>query len=390
MDIFTRAVQPMESEAPPNAVAPPIYQTSVYAFEDLDTVDDILGGKVRGYTYGRGGNPNTDALAAFVAQLEGADAATITGSGTASILAALLTLHEGPCRILLAREIYGGTVGVARRILGPLGYETEWVDTHDLSEVERALGRGPAVLVAETISNPLGRVSPLDRLADLAHAQGAPFLVDNTFATPYHARPHDFGADLVVHSLTKFIGGHSDLILGVVTGSRDRMARVHDLVDAGGFTPDPFASWLALRGGRTLAVRMERASANAQALATALEGMPGVRRVYYPGLLSHPDHAQAQRLLRRGFGAIVSVSLAGGYDAAQRLIRRLKWVRFVPSLGDVSTTLSHPVIASHRELTADEKDRVGIDPSVIRISVGIESPDDLIADFAQALDAAPE
>lgn len=386
MDIFTRAVQPSEVDAPPNAVAPPIYQTSVYAFDDLDTVDDILGGKVRGYTYGRGGNPNTDALAAFLAQMEGTQAATVTGSGTAAIMAALLTLHEGPCRILLAREIYGGTVGVARRILGPLGYQTEWVDTHDLRDVERALAGGPAVLVAETISNPLGRVSPLDQVVELAHQHGIPVLVDNTFATPYHARPHEFGADLVVHSLTKFIGGHSDLILGAVTGSPDRMARVRDLVDAGGFTPDPFASWLALRGGRTLAVRMERASANALALARALEGMRGVRRVYYPGLLSHPDHAEAQRLLERGFGAIISVSLAGGYDAAQRLIKRLQLVRFVPSLGDVSTTLSHPVIASHRELTAEEKDRVGIDPSVIRISVGIEAPEDLIADFSQALD----
>jgi cystathionine gamma-synthase len=387
VDIFTRSATTPETPTPNNAVAPPIYQTAVYAFDDIDEVDALLGGAKSGYSYTRGGNPNFDALATWIADLEGVEAAVVAGSGTAALLAGILALRPSPCRILLSREIYGGTVGISRRLLGQLGYRMEWVDTHNLREVAEALSGDPAILVAESISNPLGRVSPLDELIAVAHDHATPVLVDNTFATPFHAQPARWGADLVVHSLTKFIGGHSDLILGVVAGGAEPVRAATSLIDSGGFTPDPFAAWLALRGGRTLALRMERASANALALARHLETLAAVRRVYYPGLPSHPDHAVATRLLERGFGAVVSMSLHGGYDAVQRMVRRLKLVRFVPSLGDVSTTLSHPVVASHRELTAEEKAAVQIDPSVVRISVGIERAEDILEDFSQALAA---
>ncbi len=387
MDIFTKAAEAIKTATPANSVAPPLYQTSVYAFDDIAEVDALLGGTKSGYSYTRGGNPNFDALTTWLAQLEGVEAAVATGSGTAALLAGILTLLPKPGRIILSREIYGGTVGISRQILGGLGYRMEWVDTHDLSEVERALTGDRAVLVAESISNPLGRVSPLDEIIRMAHAHDVPVLIDNTFATPFHAQPAAWGADLVAHSLTKFIGGHSDLILGVLAGSAERIRTASGLIDSGGFTPDPFAAWLALRGGRTLAIRMEKASGNALQLAQSLEELPAVRRVYYPGLASHPDHEVARCLLARGYGAIVSMSLEGGYDAVQRMIRRLRMVRFVPSLGDISTTLSHPVVASHRELSDEEKRAVQIDPSIVRISVGIEGAADIIADFGQALAA---
>jgi cystathionine gamma-synthase len=374
-----------EAPTPGNAVSPPIFQTSVYAFQDIDEVDALLGGRQSGYSYTRGGNPNFDALAAVTAALEETEAAVVTASGTASLLTAMMALLPEAGRVLLSREIYGGTVGITRGILARFGFKMEWVDAHDPEAVEAALQGPPGIMVLESISNPMGRVTPLDEIIPLAHRYGAPVLVDNTFATPYHARPAGLGADLVVHSLTKFMGGHSDMILGAVAGARDRVAAVSGLVDSAGFTPDPFAAWLALRGVRTLALRMERSSANALALASALEAMPQVARVYYPGLPSHPDHQVARRLLTRGFGSVVSMSLQGGYGAVQRMVRRLKLVRFVPSLGDVSTTVSHPVVASHRELTVDEKAAVGIDDSVVRISVGIEHAADLIADFRHAL-----
>lgn len=385
MDIYTQVVEPTTIRTPPNAASFPIYQTSAYTFADVDEVDQLLAGKREGYSYTRGGNPNTDALAQFAAGLEGAEAGVVTSSGTAALMAGILTLLPRPGRILLAQEIYGGTVGIARTVLAPMGYQMQWVDTHDLAAVREALTGPPAVLVVETISNPLGRVCELDRIIAMAHRHGVRVLVDNTFATPFHATPLSWGADLVVHSVTKFIGGHSDLILGAVVGSKDLIARVAAVVDSAGFTPDPFAAWLALRGGRTLALRMQQASANAFQLASSLQSLKEVRRVYYPGLESHPDHVLAGRLLARGFGCIVSVSLEAGYGGVQEMVRRLRRVRFVPSLGDVATTVSHPVTASHRELTADEKTRVGIDDSVVRISVGIESSGDLIEDFTQAL-----
>lgn len=385
MDFYTRAASPSETATPSNAVSPPIFQTSVYSFRDIDEVDALLGGERPGYSYTRGGNPNFEGLAQLIAALEETEAAVVTASGTAGLFAAIVALMPTPSRILLAREIYGGTVGIARKLLTPFGYRMEWVDTHDSVAMDAALSGPPAILVMESISNPLGRVSPLKELIAMAHDHAVPVLVDNTFATPFHARPATWGADLVVHSVTKFIGGHSDLILGVVAGSRARIASVASLVDSAGFTPDPFAAWLALRGARTLALRMDRSSSNALQLARALERMPAVRQVYYPGLPSHPDHGLAQSLLTRGFGSIVSMSLNGGFSAVQRMIQALQVVRFVPSLGDVSTTVSHPAVASHRELSPEEKAAVGIDPSVVRISVGIEDAGDIIADFRQAL-----
>lgn len=385
MNILTKALLPSVIEMPHNAVSDPIYQTVSYSFENIDDVDELLGGMRKGYSYTRGGNPNFDALAQFIATLEGGDKAVVTSSGTSSILSAILALRPKPCTIYLAQEIYGGTVGISRRILEPMGYHLKWIQTHNMELLADEITDKGSLLIIESLSNPLGRVCPLNQVIDIAHKKNSAVIVDNTFATPYHVNPLEYGADLVVHSATKFIGGHSDLILGLVVGKKELIKDVQEIIDVGGFTPDPFAAWLALRGARTLPLRMERSCHNALIVADALESQKKIKKVYYPGLSSHPDHDVAKQLLKRGFGSIVSFSLEGGYDAVKSFISHLKLIRFVPSLGDVATTLSHPGVASHRELSPTERLTVNIDDSTVRLSVGIEFSHDILQDINQAL-----
>ncbi len=384
-DIHTRAVQPPDIMWPQNSVVPPLYQTAAYAYHSVDALDQIFSGESEGYTYTRCGNPTTEGMAQLLAQLEDGPAAAISASGMGAILVGILTLQPNPGPILLAREIYGGTLGLVRQVLAPLGYRLVWVDTHAGPSLEALLRDNPGVLIVETISNPLSRVSPLDELIPMAHQAGCTVLVDNTFATPYHATPLNWGADLVVHSVTKFIGGHSDLILGALVGGQGLIDRAANLINVMGITPDPYAAWLALRGARTMALRMERASENALALAAALKNHPAVDRINYPGLGGNPDYVVASRLLRRGFGAIFGLRVKGGGDQAEQVASALKLVSLVPSLGDVMTTVSHPKVASHRELSLEEQHAVGIDPAVLRVSVGIENVRDLIEDFTAAL-----
>lgn len=372
-------------EWPQNPAVPPLYQTAAYTYHSVDQVDRIFAGEDSGYTYTRGGNPTSEVLGSLIADWEGGDEGVVTASGMGALLAGVLTLQPQPGLVVMAREIYGGTAGLIRKVLEPLGFRLVWVDTHVMEEVETALREQPGLLVLESMSNPLGRVSQLDEIIPLAHRLGARVLVDNTFATPYHMLPLRFGADLVAHSVTKFIGGHSDLILGALAGPKETIEKAATLVNVLGITPDPFAAWLALRGARTLPLRMERSSANAWHLARELENMAGIDRVYYPGLASHPDHEVAARLLQRGFGAILGIRLGGGRRAVERFLQGLKHVAFVPSLGDVMTTVSHPVAASHRELSAQEQKAVMIDEGVLRVSVGIEDLQDLVEDFSSAL-----
>ncbi len=385
IDIETRAVHMPDIDWPKNSASPPLFQTAAYAYHSVETVDRILSGDETGFTYTRSGNPTTEALEKLLASLEGAARAVVTASGSGAMLAGILALLPRPGALLVAREIYGGTVGLARRILEPMGYTFHWIDTHQLDELPQLFRQFGGILIAETISNPLGRVCPLDAIIPLAHQAQVKVLVDNTFATPYHAAPLDWGADLVVHSLTKFIGGHSDLILGAVLGSGPVVDSAREIVDVMGLTPDPFASWLAFRGARTLPLRMERASQNALSLAQWLTTRPEVDAVHYPGLSEHEDHQHAARLLKRGYGAVLSMRLRGGLPAVEAMASRLQHVQFVPSLGDVATTISHPVVASHRELSREEKEAVRIDDGVVRVSVGIEQIADVTADFEQAL-----
>ena len=373
-----------EGPSPSTPTAPPIYQTSVYTFPDLASLDAVQDGTARGYMYGRYGLPNHTALERAVAALEGAEAALACASGMGAIAAALLAALSGGGKVAAARDVYGGTYGLLEE-LGRFGVRTTWVDAGNLAEVEAALGEGCRLLLVETLSNPLVRVADLPALAAAANRAGAFFLVDNTFATPCLCRPLGHGADAVVHSATKFLGGHGDLTAGVLVGTAAFIREARRVAMRFGPTLGPHDAWLAVRGMKTLSLRMARTCENALALAAFLAGHPKVTAVHYPGLPSHPGHSLARRLLTGGFGGVLAFELRGGLAASDALVKALRLITLVPSLGGVATTLSHPVKTSHRGLSPAERERLGVRDGLLRLSVGIEDAPDLTADLTQAL-----
>jgi cystathionine beta-lyase/cystathionine gamma-synthase len=353
-------------------LATPLYASSVYALPDLDTLDRIVTGEEPGFCYARDDHPNARGLAAKLAALEGGDWAAVCGSGMAAISAIFAaTLAQGS-RVVASNRLYGRTSQLLTQDLPRFGVRAEFVDPADLGAVARVLEMPAKLLFVETVSNPLLAVADLDALAELAHARGCLLVVDNTFATPALCRPLQRGADLVMESLTKMIGGHSDVTLGVVSGRGGPAAEVTRAVSVWGFSSNPFDCWLTERGLATLALRMRAACANAAALADWLADQPGVRRVLYPGRRDHPGHAVAARLLGGAFGNMLCFELAGGREAVNRFMRRATGVPFSPSLGDTTTTCSHPASTSHRYVPTDEKERQGITDGLIRLSVGVE------------------
>jgi len=364
-------------------LVPPIQLSSVYEFADLDRVDAVYQGRAAGFVYARDGHPNASQLAAKVAALEGGEAAVVCASGMAAESALMLALLEQGDRVAIADGIYGRTNTLVAKELGRFGIGHDLFDASQPETLRAALTPRTRLVFAETISNPLLRVANIAGLAATARPAGALLAIDHTFA-PLLCRPLELGADVVTHSATKAIGGHSDVTLGLLVGSRDLIGRVSPIASTFGLTGNPFDSWLALRGVSTLAVRAERSSANALELARRLESHRSVERVHYPGLPGHPDHALAARIFSGGFGAIVSFDV-GGRDRADALIRALGHIPYAPSLGDVSTTLSHPTTTSHRSQTPEQWSRQGITPGLIRLSVGIEAVEDLWADLDQAL-----
>ncbi|MGI6358768.1 MAG: trans-sulfuration enzyme family protein [Bacillota bacterium] len=364
----------------------PIYQTSVFTFKSLEQMDEAFDGQPGGYTYSRIHNPNHAVLEQALAELEGGESAVVTSSGMAAILIACLGhLNQGE-RMLVTRDCYGGTEVQFAQELRRLGIDVQFVDFYDHAATERALQAGAKIVYLETISNPLMKVADIGALSQLAHQHGALVLIDNTFASPYVCQPLSLGADLVIHSLTKYINGHSDVMGGAVVGSTQLIQPIKRAAINLGPTPSSFDCWLVLRGMKTLALRMERHSSNALALAEMLQVHPAVHRVFYPGLPGDPEHALAAAQFRKGFGGMLSFEVAGGADQAEAVIRALQLVELVPSLAGICTTISHPAKASHRGLTAEQRRALGISDGLIRLSVGIEDIDDLKADFAQALD----
>jgi cystathionine beta-lyase/cystathionine gamma-synthase len=365
---------------------PPIDLSVVYCPEDLDHIDALYGGSAQGFTYARDGHPNAAQLAAKLAQLEGGEAALICASGMGALAACMLTLLNQGDHALISEGLYGRTNALVTRQL------TRWGITHSIFDSAKPLEanslRNPrtrAILV-ETISNPLLRVADLPALWAIAGEAGIPLIVDNTFA-PLICRPLDHGASLVVHSVTKMIGGHSDLTLGALIGASRYVEEMRTVASTLGQTGNPFESWLALRGLATLSLRMSRACATALELARRFESHAQVDRVSYPLLLSHPDYRLASRLLPDGGGAMVTIDL-GTRPKAEALIRGLSGsIPFAPSLGDVQTTLSHPATTSHRGQDAAILARQGLTEGTVRISVGLEDPDDLWREFLGALDA---
>ncbi len=369
----------------PTAV--PIYQTATFRTADPAELADVLGGRRPGYAYSRIANPTAAALAEAVAEIEGAAEGFAFGTGMGAIFAAFASQLSAGDELVASNALYGSTRSLVENGLHRFGVTARYVDATDHDAVEAAISPSTRVLYVETISNPTIVVADIERLAAIAHRHGAALIVDNTFASPYLCRPAELGADLVVESATKWIGGHSDVLAGIVCGDPERMAAVRALqVDTGGIVA-PFSAFLVLRGLTTLAVRMDRHSATARALAEYLDRQRDVvARVHYPGLPGHPQAEVARRQLRAG-GGMLAFDL-GSRQAGAAFLDALQVGERTASLGSVHTMAVHPPSTTHRQLDAAALDRAGIAPGLVRVSVGLEDPDDVLGDVARALDAA--
>lgn len=370
---------------PTEPLSPPIFLSAVYRCDDPAQADSLLAGKQAGYVYSRDGHPNADLLSEKCRLLHGADRAVICASGMAAISAAVLSQLQAGDHVVVSNQLYGRTLLLLTQETARLGIGSSVVDTCDLTRIAATITPRTRLLVVETITNPLLRVSDLAALAELAHGRGARLLVDNTFAGPLLCRPMELGADLVMESLTKTMNGHSDVLLGMLCGRSDGWDRVPQVVSSWGFSAAPFECWLAARGLGTLALRIERACANALAAAEFLSRSPQVEVVYYPGLHSHMDHALAARQFGARFGTMVTFTLRGRLPAAERFIRAAQRIPFSPSLGDLCTTLSHPESTSHRGMTPEARAALGITGGTIRLSVGIESAEAVIDALTEGL-----
>ncbi len=371
--------------APQPPVNVPIYQTSTFEVADAVELHELLEFARPGHSYTRYSNPTHAALEDALAELEGADAGLATASGMAAIHAAVLSVLCSGDHLVIPSAVYGGMLGLARAVLGRSGITTTSVDTTDLDAVAAAIGPNTRLLWLETIANPNTAVADIAALSELAHARGVLVGVDNTFASPALANPLALGADLVVHSTTKYIGGHSDLIGGALLGSAERVVAAREIVINAGGNASPFDAFLALRGLKTLALRMERHSSNALAVAHALEGAAGIAAVRYPGLPSHPQHELASRILRDGMaGGMLAIELEGGRAHGERFLQRVRVAVHATSLGGAETLVSHPASSSHRQLSEADLASAGMTPGTVRVSIGLEDSADLIEDLATA------
>jgi cystathionine beta-lyase/cystathionine gamma-synthase len=366
-----------EPDPSTGAITTPIYQTSTYVQEAL--------GRHKGFEYARTQNPTRMALEGNVAAIEGGKAGFAFASGMAAI-GAIATLLQAGDHVVVSDNTYGGTFRFFDKVLRRYQLSFTYVDTSDLAAVERAFSKQTRMLFVETPTNPVMRITDLRAAADLAHAHNVRMVVDNTFASPYVQRPIEFGADLVTHSTTKYLNGHSDSVGGVVIAVRDDDIEWLKFVqNAEGAILGPFDSWLVLRGTKTLPLRMQQHNANGMALAEFLTAHPKVRHVYYPGLPTHPQYDLAKRQMR-GFGGMIAFEL-GSLEAARRLLNTVKLMSLAESLGGVETLISHPATMTHASVPAEHRQAIGITDGLVRISAGIEDIDDLKDDLSRALDA---
>ena len=387
--VHTPALQPI-GQVP---LALPVHRATTYAFATAQEYADVLAGTVDGYCYARIDSPTADTFAAAVAALEAAHLDDeVVGqpfaSGMAAISTVLMALTGAGAHVVAPRRLYGGTYGLLMNQLARFGVDTTFVDSTDLDAVRAAVRPETALVYAETIANPTMTVADLPGLAAIAREAGAPFVVDSTFASPVVCRPLEHGADVVVHSATKYLGGHSDATGGVAVGRRELLSRVRRArVDLGGQL-GPDEAFLLHRGLATLPLRVDRQSRSALAVAVALAEHPAVVRVDHPGLPSHESAALAKALFDDGrYGGVVTVTPSGGRAAGMALCDRLRLVSVATSLGGTHSMVSHVASTTHRQLDDDALAAAGIDPGAVRVSIGLEDPDDLVADLVQALDA---
>ncbi|MGE5644513.1 MAG: trans-sulfuration enzyme family protein [Acidobacteriota bacterium] len=391
MNLYTKAVHAGDRKKPGRfvPVTTPIYTASTYLYDEMAELDRVFGREESGYSYSRYDTPTNAALEELLTSLENGHGALACASGMAALQTALLTaLTDRPKSIVAANALYGATISVLSKIFEPLGVEVAYVDVCDLAAVEQAVARRkPGCVLMETVSNPLLRVGDIGRIADIAHAAGAAFIVDNTFATPMLVRPLELGANLVVHSLTKYLAGHGDVLGGAVVSDEEHYETLRALSRACGPVLGPFESYLTMRGIKTFPLRMERQCANACRIAAHLKQHARVERVVFPADPSHPDAATIKRLFPEGlYGAMISFEVRGAApEDVFRLMDRLKLIVRGTSLGDVHSLMLYPRMASHRELSPKQRERMGIRDNLLRLSVGIEAAEDIEADLDQAL-----
>jgi len=367
------------------ALTPPIYQTSTFAFENVEQGSARFSGKEKGYMYTRLGNPNTDLLASKVAKLEGFPAGIATGSGMAAVANVILASAKAGDSIVVDDTVYGGTHYLIEQDIPKLGIDVIRVDAADLRALETAIRPNTTLILIETPANPTLKIIDIEAAAQIAHKKGTLLAVDNTFSSPYLQRPREFGADIVFHSATKYISGHGDVVAGVVCGEKDFIASAFRIATHYGWTMSPFNAWLLLRGLKTLVVRMERHCSNAMTLARWLEKHPKIDHVLYPGLDSFPQHELAKKQMK-DFGGIISFEMKGGFNAGKALMDHVSLASLAVSLGDCDTLIQHPASMTHAGMSKEEMEEAHITPGLVRISVGIEHVEDLIEDLEQALE----
>lgn len=369
-----------------SAVVAPIYQTANFRADSAEDFARRAGEPRHPEFYTRYGNPTLSQVEGVLAALEGTESALVTGSGMAAVSASVLTIVGKGDHVVAQTNHYGGTTNLLQKLLPRFGVEVTQVDQRDSSAFERAVRPNTKLILVETPSNPLMTLTDLRAVAAIAKARGITTLIDNTFATPLNQRPIELGMDLVFHSATKYFGGHSDIIAGVVMGSKEWTTKIWNTHVILGAALGPFDAWLMLRGLRTLALRVRQHNENALQLAQALEKHPAVKVVHYPGLKNHPQYELSSRQMS-GFGGMLSFEVKGGYEAADRFLSRLRLGSRAASLGGVETLAVHPASNFLHYMTLEEAAKIGIAPGLLRISVGLEGKDDLIADFSQALSA---
>lgn len=397
-EIPTEAVQPSQAtiavhggerpeEQPFGAVVSPVFHSATFSFQSFDEMRRYARGELpEAYFYSRYANPTVAEVERKIAELEGAEACVVTASGSAATFCALAAVCEAGDEVVAYDSIYGGTVKILTKLLNKFGVQGRFISVAEVSRLTGIAGDRTRVFWFETPANPINRIVDLDQVAEAARRAGFLSIVDNTFATPILQKPIVHGIDAVMHSATKYLGGHSDLTAGAVAGTRAFVDRVRQMAVLVGATLDPAAAYLLSRGIRTLDLRVRASSENAMKLAQTLRRHAKVARVYYPGLEDDPGHELAKQQMRGGFGGIVAIDLVGGEREAEKLFNSFRLIRTAPSLGGVETLVSYPLYSSHSGFSEERLRAAGVSSATVRFAVGIESANDIIADVTQALD----
>ncbi len=362
----------------------PIYNTSAFIINDLDDYDKATSGEK--YYYSRSSAPNKDALAEVISYMEGGEKSLIFSSGMGAISTTLISLIKSKDHIIVNQSIYGETIELLDKLIENFNIEVTYVDFKDLNRVKEAIKTNTKILYTEVISNPLIEVIDIEEISKISKSINAYLIVDSTFTTPYLIKPLDYGVDIVIHSLTKFINGHSDITGGSITASKQIISKIEPMYLLLGATLDPNSSWLVLRSIRTFELRMEKHTRNAEALATFLNSNPNVKKVNYPSLYDHPQHELAKKIFSNGYGSMISFRVEDDREKVNEFIQRLRLVKYLGTLGGYRTSLAHPATAFRNEFSKEKLESMGMFEGLIRISVGLESVENIIDDISQALE----